>query len=44
MSYNERVKHPGILNDILFKIVFGTSSGEPTMRRLKTTPSKTLGQ
>lgn len=34
MSYNERVKHPGILNDILFKIVFGTSSGEPTMRAL----------
>ena len=34
MSYSERVKHPGILNDILFKIVFGTSSGEPTMRAL----------
>ena len=28
------VKHPGILNDILFKIVFGTESSEPTLRAL----------
>ena len=34
MGYSDRVKHPGILNDILFKIVFGTTSGEPTMRAL----------
>ena len=34
MGYSDRVKHPGILNDILFKIVFGTTSGEPTMKAL----------
>jgi len=28
------VKHPGILNDVLFKIVFGTQSGEPMLRAL----------
>jgi predicted transposase/invertase (TIGR01784 family) len=28
------VRHPGILNDVLFKIVFGTQAGEPILRAL----------
>lgn len=33
-GYSGRVRHPGILNDILFKIVFGTQAGEPILRAL----------
>ncbi len=33
-GYSGAVKHPGILNDVLFKIVFGTQSGEPMLRAL----------
>ena len=32
--YSGPVKHPGILNDVLFRIVFGTQSGEPVLRAL----------
>ena len=34
LGYSGRVKHPGLLSDILFKIVFGTESSEPTLRAL----------
>jgi predicted transposase/invertase (TIGR01784 family) len=34
LSYHTGVKHPGLLKDILFKIVFGSQSSEPVLRAL----------
>ncbi len=34
MGYDTDVKHPGLLNDILFKIVFGSRDSEPVLRAL----------
>lgn len=34
VRYDTQVKHPGLLNDILFKIVFGSRDSEPVLRAL----------
>ena len=34
LGYDTQVKHPGLLNDILFKIVFGSRDSEPVLRAL----------
>ena len=34
LGYDTEVKHPGLLNDILFKIVFGSQDSEPVLRAL----------
>ncbi len=34
MSYNQTMRHPGLLNDIMFKIVFGHSQSTPILRAL----------
>ncbi len=34
MGCDTSVKHPGLLNDILFKIVFGSKDSEPVLRAL----------
>jgi hypothetical protein len=34
LRYHHPVRHPGLLNDILFKIVFGSQQSEPVLRAL----------